>query len=401
MLRMAVASLVRNRLRTSLTILGLGIGIAAVICTAALGAAGTQRIQQQINALGEDFLWVRAGSRNVGGIRTGFGGVTTLKPDDATAIVNEVPGITACSPEVQGREQVISGNQNWNTRYQAVWPTFFEIRHRLAAHGVVFSEVDQARAERVIVLGQGVADRLFPDENPLDRAVRMNGFPFRVIAVLEPKGATRGGIDRDDAVIVPLATATRYLQRREWVTDIMCDVASPAQMGYAEFQVTSLLRLRHRLTPGSADDFQIQQPIEILQMRAQSASTMAWMLTAIGGVSLIVGGVGIMNIMLVSVTERRREIGVRMAIGARMRDIRRQFLLEAAALGLVGGVVGIGLGWLGSWALSAAFHWPTLISPVVVASSTAAALTAGLAFGYFPAHHASRLDPLEAIRTED
>jgi putative ABC transport system permease protein len=401
LLRVVVSSLLKNRMRTMLTILGIGIGIAAVICTSALGTAGSIRVQQQMDALGENFLWIRAGSRNVAGVRTGGGNARTLLPEDAEAMVHSIPEITACSPQVQGREQLIAGNRNWNTRYQGVYPSYFEIRMRTFAAGVGFAEADLAAAERVLVLGSAVSERLFGEENPVGRTVRMGRFPFQIIGVLASRGSTRGGVDRDDAVFVPLTTAKASLDRRDSVSDIMCAVASPDQMTRAEVQATALLRLRHKLGDDEPDDFEIQRPIETLALRAQSARTMTLMLTAIGAVSLVVGGVGIMNIMLVSVTERKREIGVRLAIGARVRDIRAQFLLEAGVIGLIGGIVGIGVGWAAARVMSHQLEWPTVILPDVVATAVAAAVGAGLIFGYYPAHRASSLDPIEAIRLED
>jgi putative ABC transport system permease protein len=399
--RVVVTSLLRNRLRTMLTILGIGVGIAAVICTAAMGAAGTVRVQEQIDALGEDFLWIRAGSRNVAGARTGWGAAHTLVPGDADAIAAFVPEVTACSPQVAGRIQIVVGNRNWNTRYQGVYPSFFPIRRRTVAAGTLFNDHDLSASARVMVLGMGVSERLFGEENPVGRHVRMGRFVFQIIGVLDSRGTGRGGLDRDDVAFVPLTTAQKSLDRRDAVTDIMCAVTSPDVMPGAEAQVASLLRARHALTDSAPDDFQIQRPIETLEMRAASARTMTLMLTAIGAVSLVVGGVGIMNIMLVSVTERKREIGVRLAVGARVRDIRSQFLLEAAAIGLVGGVVGVGVGWAGAHALSYSFDWPTVILPDVVVAAVVTATGAGLVFGYYPAHRASNLDPIEAIRVED
>jgi putative ABC transport system permease protein len=246
-----------------------------------------------------------------------------------------------------------------------------------------------------------VSERLFGGENPVGRLVRMGRFPYQIIGVLEPRGTSRGGVDRDDAVFVPLTTAKKTLDRRDAVSDIMCAVRTPEAMTRAEAEVVSLLRARHKIDAGEPDDFQIQRPIETLQLRAESAHAMTTMLTAIGAVSLVVGGVGIMNIMLVSVTERKREIGIRLAIGARARDVRWQFLLEAAAIGLVGGLMGVAVGWGAAHVFSHNFGWPTIILPEVVATAVATAIGAGLIFGYYPAHRASNLDPMEAIRTED
>jgi putative ABC transport system permease protein len=394
------AALLRHRLRTGLTVLGIGIGIAAVICTAAIGAAGTQQIQARFDALGEDFLWIRAGSVTTAAARSGSGGARTLTPDDAHAIEREVWSMTACSPQRQGREQLISGHQNWNTRYQAVWPSFFDIRRRTASAGALFSAADEAAAERVVVVGPAIVEVLFGGEDPVGRTIRMNGFPFKVIGVLGPRGTGRGGVDRDDVVFVPFATADRYLERQRWVRDVVCRVASPELMQTAETQLISLLRYRHRLADDEPNDFEVVKPVETVQMRASTVRTLSWLLAAVGAVSLVVGGVNIMNIMLVSVAERRREIGVRLAVGARVRDIRLQFLAEAALLGVMGGVAGLGLGSAAAFVLSSGFDWPTRLSADAAALAMAGALAVALAFGYYPAHRASRLDPIEAIRAE-
>jgi putative ABC transport system permease protein len=400
-LRLVLASLFRNGLRTSLTILGIAIGIAAVMCTASIGAAGTARVQRQIDALGEDFLWIRAGSARVAGARTGAGGAQTLVPEDAVAIESSIHGVSMCSPQVGGREQIVVSGRNWNTQYRGVYPSFFEIRKRTLAAGTWFTDYELAGAARVLVLGMAASERLFGEENPVGRVVRMGRFPFQIVGVLDSRGSSRGGVDRDDVVFLPLTTSKKTLDRRDAVTDIMCAVAAPELMARAEAGVVALLRARHKLAEGAPNDFQIQRPLETLQLRAQSAGAMTAMLTAIGAVSLVVGGVGIMNIMLVSVTERKREIGIRLAIGARARDVRWQFLLEAAAIGLVGGIAGVGLGWASAEILSSHFGWETVVLAEVVATAVATAVGAGLVFGYYPAHRASNLDPMEAIRTEE
>ena len=398
--RLAFASLLRNRLRTILTVLGIGIGISAVICTAALGAASTARVENQIDALGEDFLWIRAGSLNMGGFRTGAGGARTLTAQDAAALVDQVPEIAMCSPVSSGREQLISGALNWNTRYQGVLPSFFQIRRRMPTAGTLFTTADVSSAARVVVLGEVVAQRLFETENPIGRTIRMGRFPFQVIGVLATRGAARGGVDRDDTVFVPFSTANRLFDRRTWVSDIMCAVTAVERMASAEQQAATLLRMRHELWD-QADDFEIQHPIETIELRARTSRTLSAMLVGIAGVSLVVGGVGIMNIMLVSVAERRREIGVRLAVGARVRDIRWQFLTEAAALGLAGAGVGIGLGFFAAWILAAGFGWPAEVSTNSAVVATLAAVGTALVFGLLPAHRASSLDPIDAIRVDD
>ncbi|HEX5068953.1 MAG TPA: ABC transporter permease [Vicinamibacterales bacterium] len=396
----AWTSVFRHGLRAGLTMLGIAIGVAAVVCTAALGEASSARVQAQIDSLGEDFLWVRAGSQTVGGARSGWGTAQTLTDEDAAAIAAEVPGITMCSPVAQGREQIVVPGNNWNTRYQAVLPSFFTIRRRAAASGTLFADADEAASSRVIVMGAATAQRLFDTEDPIGKLVRMNGFPWRIIGVLGPLGADQSSVDRDDVVFVPFSAAYENLNRVEWVTDVMCAVSDPARMDVVEAGVSDLLRARHDLPSEGSDDFTIQKPVQVIEMRAQTSRTMAMLLTSIGAVSLVIAGVGIMNIMLVSVAERSREIGVRMAIGARPSNIRMQFLLEAAVLGLLGGAGGVLLGWVAAHAMSAIFSWPTVVTREAVTIATASACGAGILFGYFPAHIASNLDPIEAIRDE-
>jgi putative ABC transport system permease protein len=399
-IRLAWSSLLRNRLRTALCVIAIGIGIGAVICTASLGEAGAARVQAQMDALGEDFLWIRAGSQNIGGVRTGSGGVRTLTAEDAASLPLAIADIRECSPVMSGREQILTAGRNWNTRYQGVTPAFFRVRRRSVQAGVLFSDQDAADRARVVVLGPAVAERLFGTDNPVGQNVRLNRFPFKVLGVLAPRGSDRGGVDRDDVIFVPLTTAIRTLDRRTWVTDIMCGVLSPDHMPAAEQQAAALLRVRHGIEPDEPDDFQIERPLDSLAMRAATADTMAILLVSIGTVSLVVGGVGIMNIMLVSVAERRREIGVRLAIGARVRDIRGQFLLEAVLLGVLGGAVGILVGWSGAWLLSAGFDWPAVITMGSTATAALTAIGAALLFGYYPAHRASNLDPMAAIHSE-
>jgi putative ABC transport system permease protein len=388
-------------MRTGLSILSVSIGIAAVIATAALGGGSGARIEQQMASLGDDFLWIRSGNRNVGGVRTGAGGQNTLTPDDAVALPREVPSILACSPRLQGRQQLVVGNQNWNTRYEGVSAGFFDIRKRTLSLGTAFNADDVTSASRVIVIGEAVRERLFGTDNPIGREVRAGVFVFRVIGVLQSKGTDVAGLDRDDTVLVPITTAMRNFDRRQYVDDVMCSVASPAAMDSAEAGAVMTLRARHRLLlSGAPDDFEVRKPIEFLQARAETAATLRRLLIGIGSVSLLIGGIGIMNIMLVSVTERRQEIGVRMAIGARMRDIRRQFMLESATIGLAGGLAGIALGIAASAAFAAALDTPMAVSPELIFWTVAIAIAAGVGFGYWPAFRASMLDPIDAMRAE-
>ena len=400
--RTAFAALRRNGLRTALTTLSISIGIAAVICVVALGAGSTAEVTQQIDNLGEDFLWIEPGSFNAGGVRTGWGGRRSLTVEDALAIETQVPDVAACSPLTEGREQVIAANQNWNTRYQGVAPSFFDIRKWTVAAGTLFNAVDVEQANKVVVLGDVVAERLFGEENanPVGQMIRLGRQPFLVVAVLQSKGVSRAYVDRDDGVFVPYTTAMKSLNRRTWIDDIMCAVPNPDTMERAEFMASQVLRVNHGILDPEDDDFTIRKPTESLEMRAATMRTMTMMLMAIASVSLVVGGVGIMNIMLVSVTERTREIGLRLAIGAKMSDIRLQFLVEASVLGVLGGAAGVALGWLGSQFLSSQWGWPVQVSTDAAFIAVAAAAGAALVFGYYPAHQASALDPIDALRTE-
>jgi putative ABC transport system permease protein len=399
-LRMAIKALLRHRLRTTLTALGISIGIASVMSTIALGAGGTQAIQQQLDAVGEEFVWVLPGSSNVGGVRTGAGGRRSLKLEDAQALATQVVGITACSPVVNGRDQIIFDNRNWNTRIVGVSPDYFPIRHWAATEGTLISAEDVRDFSKVMVLGSNVAEELFDTANPVGRTVRMGRFPYTVIGVLRPRGADRGGVNQDDVVVLPYSTAQRSVEGKTWIDEIMCSTTSADATPIAEAGVTSLLRVRHNIGPNDDDDFRLRRPQEFLTIRLNSMQSMGLMLSSVALVSLVVGGIGIMNIMLVSVAERTHEIGLRLAIGARESDIRLQFLTEALMLGIVGAILGISMGVIASRVLSSSFGWRTIISMQSVLAAVGFAVAAGLAFGYFPAQHAARLDPIEALRRD-
>jgi putative ABC transport system permease protein len=396
----ALRALGRHPLRTTLTILSISVGIAAVICIVAIGEGSRQQVQRLIDDMGEDFIWIEAGDRNIGGVRTGARGARTLVVEDAKAIVASIPDVAACSPQVDGREQAISGSRNWNTRYQGVSPDFFEIRRWWPVAGVPFSQFDMDSAARVAVLGSIVAERLFEGENPIGATFRFGRFPYKVIGVLERKGASRTGLERDDAVILPYTTVRRYLNGRDWLDDIVCTVTSPNVVDRAEAQIVSLLRFRHELDSEDEDDFDIRRPVEALELRAETTRRMTTMLTAIASVSLIVGGVGIMNIMLVSVTERTYEVGLRMAVGATMGAIRQQFVTEAALLGFVGGACGVLAGWSASAVLATAYGWHASASTETAVIAVAIAGGAAIVFGYYPAHRASLMDPVDALKAE-
>jgi putative ABC transport system permease protein len=398
--RMALRALARNRMRSTLTALGISVGIAAVMSTVALGAGSTAAIEAQLDALGEDFVWIMPGSSNTGGVRGGWNSRRTLTPDDADAIEAQVPEIGACSSVVNGREQIIIGNRNWNTRLVGIAPSYFEIRKWDLAAGSIFSPFQVEQRAKVALLGSNVADELFTATNPIGATVRIGAFPFTVIGVLAPRGSDRSGVNQDDVVVMPYTTAQRSIEGRTYVSEIICSTASPGETLIAERRTAEVLRLQHGIPVGDDDDFYIRRPQETLNLRLASMETLGLMLASVAFVSLVVGGVGIMNIMLVSVTERTREIGLRLAIGARESDIRIQFLIEAVVLGLFGAVLGVAIGAVASQIISATFGWQTIISAQAVGAAVAFAVVAGLIFGYFPASRAAALTPIDALRDE-
>jgi putative ABC transport system permease protein len=399
--RIALHALARHRLRTALTILGITVGISAVICTVALGQGSAALIQQQMQNLGDNFIWIENGSRNIGGVRTGARGAERLSVEDSQAIVAEVPEVVRCSPNVDGRAQIIRGNQNWYTRYMGVSPDYLLIKAWPVVDGVPFADADVRERGRVAVLGRTVADMLFGDDEPVGQPVRLNGQIFTVVGVLKTRGQSTGGQDQDDIVFLPYSTVMHYINNRAThVDDVMCSAVTADAIPLAQQHISELLRERHRIPDGGNDDFTLRAPEDSIRLQQNSAHTMDLMLSAIASVSLLVGGIGVMNIMLVSVAERTREIGLRMAIGARERDVRTQFLVEAFVLGVGGGAAGVAVGMLGSRVFADAYGWPMLVSPQTVAAAVAFAATVGLVFGYYPARRAASLDPIEALRIE-
>ena len=399
-IRVAVQALRRNRLRTLLTALGISIGIASVMATVALGAGGTAAIEAQLDALGEDFVWIRPGSANMRGVRGGFGSRRSLTVQDALAIPAAVPEIEACSPVVNGREQMIVGGNNWNTRFIGISPEYFRIRKWTVDRGAELGPYDIESRAKVAILGATVATELYGDADPVGTIIRFGPFPFRVVGVLRARGSDRSGINQDDVVVVPYTTAQRSIEGESWIDEIICSTTSAEATPLAEARVSDLLRMRHELGPGDEDDFNLRRPQDILNVRLSSAETLGFMLAAVALVSLIVGGIGIMNIMLVSVAERTREIGLRLAIGARQSDIRFQFMIEALMLGAVGAVIGIVLGFGASRALTAWLGWQTIISFEAILAAVVFAVAAGFIFGYVPARRASDLTPIDALRNE-
>ncbi|HYM59901.1 MAG TPA: ABC transporter permease [Thermoanaerobaculia bacterium] len=394
----AVDAMGRNKMRTGLAMLGIMIGIAAFICTVAIGEGGSNRIREQLQGLGDNFIWVEAGSRNFQGVRTGSGNNTTLTMRDAQAILQAIPLIKSVSPQVDARTQVIYGNLNWNTVYRGVTPEFLSIRRWTIDEGACFTLHDVETSANVVLVGKTVAERLFGDEDPLGKTIRIRDLPFRVLGVLHPKGETATGQDQDDQIFIPYTTAQHKIKGVAWLDDIMCSAVSPESIRPAREQIARLLRQRHHLRPGAPDDFNLRTPEEILQAQEETSRTFTILLAGIASVSLIVGGIGIMNIMLVTVTERTREIGIRRAIGATSRDIRSQFLIEASLLTLMSGAAGVFVGMAASVAFSKVLGWPTIIPPNAIVIAFFSSGILGVFFGFYPARQAALLNPIDALR---
>ena len=393
----------RNKLRSGLTMLGIMIGVGAVISMIAIGSGAKARIQEQMAAMGSNLLIVRSGSATSGGVRMGAGSVPTLTAEDAEAIAEEIPAVKYAAPRLNGVAQLVFENQNWSTTVRATTPEALWIRDWPVVRGRLMNQADLDRAAKVCLLGQTVKEYLFGQMNPVGQIVRINKFPFTVIGVLAMKGQTSWGRDRDDTVYIPLTTGQRLLFGAQFpgmVHSIMVQARTYAELKPAEAAITRLLRQRHRIRPKQEDDFSIRNLTEFMTTAEASAGVMSLLLGAMASISLLVGGIGIMNIMLVSVTERTREIGIRLAVGARSRDILFQFLMESLVLSLIGGAVGVLLGILASQLLTHFFKWPTLISHFALLLAFSFSAGVGIFFGFYPARKAARLDPIEALRYE-
>ncbi len=393
----ALRALRRNLLRSVLTALGIIIGVSCVITMVSIGNGAKSQVEKQISQLGQNIVTVFPGSANTGGMRGGWGSMSTLTVEEAEAIEREVPGVAAVSPGFRDRSQIIGNGLNWNTSIQGESPAFIEIRQWPLATGAMFSEQEVKTAAKVCIIGETVRKQLFPETDPIGQSIRIKGQPFKILGVLTTKGVNFFGQDQDDVVVVPYSSGLRRLARRPNLNQITIQAASPDIMDAVKADVTELLRQRR---PGRDDDFNVRTLDELVQAATATSRTMTQLLSAIAGVSLIVGGIGIMNIMLVSVTERTREIGVRLAVGARGHDIRLQFLAEAVVLSLLGGALGVALGLGASEFLSAKNNWPTLVSGDSVAIALACSAAVGVVFGFYPAHKAAQLDPIEALRYE-
>jgi putative ABC transport system permease protein len=399
-LNSAVWALLRNKVRSALTVLGITIGIAAVICVVAIGKAGQARVEQQLNNLGDNFVWIEEGGRAVNGVRTGSHGMPTLTMADAIAIRDQIPLIRSVSPNVDGSVQIISGNQNWFTSYRGVSPEYFAIKRWYVDQGAFFSQDDVDRAADVCVIGRTVRDQLFPGEDPIGKVIRVKAVPCQVVATLQPKGLSVSGQDQDDTVIMPYTTAQKKIRGVTWLDDILCSAVSQEAVKPAGQMAAALLRDRHKLRPDEEDDFNIRNPEDIINAQLEASRTLTVLLVVIASISLLVGGIGIMNVMLVSVTERTREIGVRVAVGATEGAIQLQFLGESVLLSLVGGAAGVLLGVFGSTFGGRMLGWPMLFAPKAVLLAVVFSVAVGVFFGYYPARKAASLDPIEALRFE-
>ena len=400
----AARALRRNKLRSVLTMLGIIIGVAAVIAMVSIGQGADAAVQEQIRSLGTDMMMIVPGATTSSGVRSGWGGVSTLTVGDAQAIQREVSAIKDTSYFKRAVVQVVAGDKNWSTAVQGGPPSFFHVRTWPVVLGAAFTDRDEAGASRVAVLGQTVVDQLFgPGHDPVGSMVRIKSVPFRIVGVLESKGQAMWGQDQDDVILIPFSTAERRVLGTEFlgtVDTILATARSRQEVSAATEQITTLLRQRHRIQPAQDADFTVRNLEEFAQASQMAGQVMTNLLLSVAGISLLVGGIGIMNILLVSVTERTREIGIRMAVGAKGRHILLQLLVEATALSMVGGVIGALLGIGVATLISRLAGWPTLVSPPVVVGAILFSGAVGIFFGFYPARKAARLDPIQALRYE-
>ncbi len=398
-LRLALQALVRNRSRSLLTMLGVVIGVAAVIVTVAIGTGAKTSVANQINGLGSNLVMVIPGSVNTSGVRTGNGGASTLTVQDGLAIA-KLPGVGAVSPQVTVRTQLIANGNNWQTTATGAAPTYTYVRSWPVASGRFFTQSETDQATKVAVLGQTVVRQLFPGTDPVGQTVMIKNVPFTVVGTLSAKGQSGGGQDQDDTVVIPYTSALERLTGGTSIGGLMVSAVDAQHIDSVQSQITGLLEQRHGIVAGHPDDFQVRNLQDIAQAASATASILGLLLAAVAAVSLLVGGIGIMNIMLVSVTERTREIGLRVALGARAAAILRQFLIEAVLLSTGGGAIGVLLGVLGAASIAMFAHWPSSVPTVSIVLALAFSAAVGVFFGYWPARKAAALDPIRALRFE-
>jgi putative ABC transport system permease protein len=404
-LSIALKALATNKLRSALTMLGIIIGVAAVITMVAIGRGAQQSVSQQLQGLGANVIVVWPSSARTGGVRLGESTAPSLSEDDALAIAREVPGVAVSAPVLRSRAQVISGGMNWNAQVYGVSNDYLIARDWELSSGRMFEPGEISASGKVVILGETVAKELFGNDDPIDQAVRVDRLPVNVIGVLKPKGQSAWGADQDDLVMLPISTVRNRIQRQasgrlKRIQSISIKAVSHESLPEVEEGVRALLRQRHRLQPDQPDDFQLRNLTQVAEAREESGRTLAALLASVAGVSLLVGGVGIMNIMLVSVTERTREIGLRRAVGARERDILWQFLVEATTLAVIGGLLGIALGVAAAHTLAQLAGWPALLTFDSIALAVGFSAAIGIFFGFWPARKASHLQPIDALRHE-
>ena len=396
----AFRALQRNKMRSFLTMLGIIIGVAAVIAMLAIGQGAEYSVKQQIASLGTNVLMVYPGAQQQAGVRTAAGSATTLTEEDALAIAKECPAVQYLSPGSMAGGQVIAGNLNWSTGIQGVGTDYLEIRQWPIEYGEFFTDQDVKAAAKVCILGRTVSDNLFPESSPVDQTIRIRSVPFKVVGVLTKKGQNAMGQDQDDVILAPYTTVIRRLSHWPNLRFILVSATSLKDISVAQTQISELLRMRHKIQPYDPDDFTIRNQTDLAATATATTDILTILLASIASVSLLVGGIGIMNIMLVSVTERTREIGIRMSIGARSRDILTQFLIEALVLSLLGGIIGIIFGVVGSSVISNLAKWPTIVTAFSIILSFGFSIAIGIFFGFYPARKAAMLNPIDALRYE-
>jgi putative ABC transport system permease protein len=399
--RIALRALARNKLRSSLTMLGIIIGVGAVIAMVGVGQGAQEQAQQQIAAMGSNLLFVSSGSVNRGGMRVGYGATKTLIADDMTAILRECPAVSVAAPGSTASAQVVYGNDNWATRVTGTEPAFFDVRAWAFQSGAPFTEADVESAANVAVIGETVRKNLFGAVDPVGQTVRIRSLPFRVVGVLSAKGQSAAmGDDQDDTIVIPITTLQKKMTGETWLRWIVVSSTARETSYAAQKQIESLLRDRHRIRRGQDDDFFVRNLADMADLADQQSRLFTGLLASIASISLLVGGIGIMNIMLVSVTERTREIGIRMAIGATESDVHRQFLIEAVVLSLLGGASGILLGVGASYVITQTLGWAVQVQPRAILAAVVFSMGVGIFFGYYPARKAAQLDPIDALRYE-
>jgi putative ABC transport system permease protein len=396
----ALKALRRNRMRTILTALGIVIGVAAVITMVGLGQGASSEVQEQVNRLGQNVVLVFPGSRQLGGVSIGGGSANTLTTEDARALREEIPEVIAASPEVRSQTLIVYGNRNYHTRVYGQSHDYLQIRQWPIESGRMYTEEEVEQSALVAVVGQTIIEEVFEGADPIGETIRVRGVPLTIVGVLERKGMSLMGSVQDDIVIVPYTTAFQRISGRSHAMVINVQVYDEQSMAIAQEKIVDLLRERHRLAPYQENDFTVQTQEDVAQAATETSRIMTWLLASIAGVSLFVGGIGIMNVMLVSVTERTREVGLRLAVGAKSPDVLLQFLIEAVVLCLLGGIGGIALGVISTEVIATYAGWPALFSTEAMVVAVGVSAAVGVFFGFYPAWKASRLDPIVALRTE-